>query len=76
MPPSIKPTAPLVSDCLVVPTRQYAPVPPMPVMLTDAWARSAWRWMSDALGIGAADRTDWQGERDCVRGKAATGAIR
>jgi hypothetical protein len=48
----------------------------MPAVLTDEWARAAWRWMSDALGIGTADREQWAGERDCVRKKADAGMIR
>lgn len=76
MPPSIKPTPPLVTDCLVVPSSQVTkpPVPPDP--LTDDWAKRMWRWASDALGVVSTDRKEWQGERSCIRGKAETGAIR
>jgi len=76
MPPSIKPTAPLVTDCLIVPQRQVVNPPRPPAMLTDEWAKRIWGWASDALGVIAGDRTEWQGERDCIRGKAKTGAIR
>lgn len=75
MPPSIKPTPPQVTDCLAVPTSQVTKPTPPPDPLTDEWARRAWAWISDALGIITTDRTEWQGERDCVRGKAKTGAI-
>lgn len=75
-PPSIKPTSPLVTDCLVVPQRQVRKPPTPPATLTDEWARAIWAWASDALGTITADRTEWQGERDCIRGKAATGVIR
>jgi hypothetical protein len=76
MPPSIKPTPPLVTDCLVVPQRRVENPPAPPATLTDEWARRVWRWASDALGVITGDRTEWQGERDCIRGKAKTGAIR
>lgn len=76
MPPSIKPTPPQVTDCLAVPTGQVTnpPMPPDPI--TDEWAKRMWRWASDHLGLITADRKEWQGERTCLRGKAATGAIR
>lgn len=76
MPPSIKPTPPLVTDCLAVPARQLAAPPAPPPVLTDEWAKRVWGWASDAIGLVHADREEWQGERDCVRGKARTGAIR
>ncbi|GAB2619768.1 hypothetical protein GCM10027191_14800 [Novilysobacter erysipheiresistens] len=76
MPPSIKPAPPLVTDCLAAPSSDIAPVPVPPEVLTDAWALAMWRWASGALAAITADRTQWQGERDCVRGKASTGAIR
>lgn len=76
MPPSTKPTPPLVTDCLEVPTRQLKkPVQP-PDPITDVWAKATWGWISDAIGLVTADREQWQGERDCIRKKAATGAIR
>jgi len=76
MPPSIKPAPPLVTDCLVVPTSDIASPPVMPPTLTGVWASKAWGWMNGALGVITTDRTEWQGERDCIRGKAKTGAIR
>lgn len=76
MPPSIKPTPPLVTDCLVAPTRQLAKPELPPAILTDAWVKRTWRWMSDAVGVVTSDREQWQGERKCIRGKAATRAIR
>lgn len=76
MPPSVKPTPPLVTDCLAVPTSTVAPVPEPPTVLTDAWAADIWGWASGALATITTDRTQWQGERDCIRGKAETGAIR
>lgn len=76
MPPSIKPTAPLVTDCLIVPQRLVTAPPAPPATLTDEWAKRMWAWASNMIGVDTADRTDWQGERDCVRAKAKTGAIR
>lgn len=75
--PSIKPAPPLVSDCLVAPTADV-PDPPAPpaAVLTPEWAKAAWRWMSAAAGVITQDRTEWQGERTCIRGKAEQGAIR
>ncbi|GAB3388171.1 hypothetical protein GCM10027432_24200 [Lysobacter fragariae] len=76
VPQSIKPTPPLVTDCLVTPSSQVTTPPTPPVTLTDDWAKGIWRWASDALGVITTDRKEWQGERRCVRGKAETGAIR
>lgn len=76
MPPSIKPTPPLVTDCLAVPAGQVTNPPMPPDPLTDEWAKRMWAWASDHLGLITADRKAWQSERDCVRGKAETGAIR
>lgn len=77
MPPSIKPAPPLVTDCLAVPTAEV-PNPPAPPVgqLTPEWAKKVWGWMNAAAGVIAQDRTQWQGERDCIRGKAEQGAIR
>ncbi len=76
-PPSIKPAPPLVTDCLVAPSADI-PNPPAPPVgaLTPEWAKAAWRWMSAAVGVITQDRTEWQGERTCLRAKAETGAIR
>lgn len=76
MPPSIKPTPPLVTDCLVNPTSAVAAPPAPPAVLTDEWAKRIWAWASDTLGVVIADRQEWRGERACIRGKAETGAIR
>lgn len=76
MPPSIKPTPPLATDCLAVPAGRYAAVPQIPPTLTDAWAVRMWAWANRTLGTATADRVQWQGERDCIREKAAAGAIR
>lgn len=76
-PPSIKPAPPLVSNCLVAPTADIPDPPPPPVaVLTPEWAKAAWRWMSAAAGVITQDRTEWQGERTCIRGKVEQGAIR
>lgn len=76
MPPQIRPAPPLVSDCLVTPSSDV-PTPPYPAaVLTDEWVKRIWGWTSSALGVITTDRTEWQGERDCIRGKAKTGAIR
>lgn len=76
MPPSVKPTPPLVTDCLIVPQRQLATPPAPPAQLTDSWVKAIWKWSSDAIGLVQGDRKEWQGERNCIRGKADTGAIR
>lgn len=76
MPPSIKPAPPLVSDCLVAPSSDIADVPEPDAVLTDEWAKRMWLWASDTLGVIRTDRTEWQGERSCIRAKAKTGAIR
>lgn len=76
MPPSIKPTPPLVTDCLAVPDGRYTAPPKPGVDLTADWAKRMWAWANATLGLAAEDRIKWQGERDCVRAKAATGAIR
>ena len=76
MPPSVKPTAPLVTDCLIVPQRQVTAPPAPPKDLTDEWAKAIWGWASSTIGLIQEDRTEWQGERRCITKKAATGVIR
>lgn len=76
MPPSIKPTPPLVTDCLAVPDGRYTSPPAPPSVLTAEWAKRMWAWANATLGTATEDRLEWQGERECVRAKADTGAIR
>jgi hypothetical protein len=35
-----------------------------------------WGWANRTLGIATKDREAWRGERQCIRDKAKTGAIR
>lgn len=76
MPPSIKPTPPLVTDCLAVPEGRYTAPPKPDAVLTAEWAKRMWSWANTTLGIATVDRTQWAGERACVRAKADTGAVR
>lgn len=76
MPPTVKPTPPLVTDCLTIPQGRLAKPPAPPAELTDTWAKAMWKWASDTIGLVQTDRKEWQGERNCIRGKAETGAIR
>jgi hypothetical protein len=76
MPPSVKPTPPLVSDCLVVPQGRVTAPPTPPTPLTDQWAKQMWSWASGMIGLVTTEREQWQGERACIRGKVEAGAVR
>lgn len=65
-----------MTSCLAVPDGRYTAPPAPGATLTDEWAKRIWAWANATLGIAAADRTQWQGERTCIRKKAETGAIR
>jgi hypothetical protein len=79
MPPSTRPTPPLVSDCLERPQGQYPHEPEAPAAgesITDTYLRALKAWGNSVLGIATKDREAWHGERRCIRGKAKAGAIR
>lgn len=65
-----------MTDCLERPQGQYTEPPQPPATLTDEWARVIWGWANRTLGTATKDRKAWGGERECIRGKAKTGAIR
>lgn len=74
--PWTKPTPPLASNCLAVPTTVYPNPPARPDQLTDRYVIEMEAWANRVLGVATQDRIAWRGERTCLRALIDAGQIR
>lgn len=74
--PFVKPTPPLVTECLQAPDGVYPNEPARPKALTDSYVVDLVAWANQVLGIATADRIRWRGERRCIRQLQDAGQIR